>query len=153
MFSMPASPQDATGCLRGTVLDASNSRIPQGSITIVNTATAALNNAVSDALGNFALGLLPPGDYSGRVVAESMSPRSRHNSTSTSVPSHPRIPPHHRRRHENVTVSAAPALVETQPAAVSTLLDERALNDLPLNGRRFSDLALFSPASPKIPAG
>jgi hypothetical protein len=47
--------------------------------------------------------------------------------------------------HENITVSAAPTLVETQPTAVSTLLDERALNDIPLNGRRFSDLALFSP--------
>jgi hypothetical protein len=42
-------------------------------------------------------------------------------------------------------------LVETQPAAVSTLLDERALNDLPLNGRRFSDLALFSPGVTQDP--
>ena len=53
--------------------------------------------------------------------------------------------------HENVTVSGAPALVETQPSAVSTLLDERAVNDLPLNGRRFSDLALFSPGVTKDP--
>jgi hypothetical protein len=75
MFAMPASPQDATGSLRGTVLDASNSRIPQASITIVNTATAARYNAVSDALGNFALDLHPPGDYSARVVAEGMSPQ------------------------------------------------------------------------------
>ena len=53
--------------------------------------------------------------------------------------------------HENVTVSGAPALVETQPAAVSTLLDERAVNDIPLNGRRFSDLALFSPGVTQDP--
>jgi hypothetical protein len=53
---------------------------------------------------------------------------------------------------ENVTVSAAPALVETKPSAVSTLLDERAVGDLPLNGRRFSDLLLLRPGSRKIRA-
>jgi hypothetical protein len=45
---------------------------------------------------------------------------------------------------ENVTVSGAPALVEPQTSTASTLLDERAVNDFPMNGRRFSDLALFS---------
>ncbi len=52
---------------------------------------------------------------------------------------------------ENVTVSAAPSLVEPQTSSVSTLLDERALNDFPLNGRRFSDLALFSPGVTQDP--
>jgi hypothetical protein len=42
-------------------------------------------------------------------------------------------------------------LVETKPSAVSTLLDERAIGDLPLNGRRFSDLALFSPGVTEDP--
>jgi hypothetical protein len=45
---------------------------------------------------------------------------------------------------ERVMVSGEPSAVETKPAAVSTLLDERALEDMPLNGRRFSDLMLFS---------
>ena len=52
---------------------------------------------------------------------------------------------------EQVTVSAAPPAVETQPSAVSTLLDERAIADFPLNGRRFSDLALFSPGVTQDP--
>src|SRR5437764_15210911 len=54
---------------------------------------------------------------------------------------------------ETLTVSAAPMLVETKPSAVSTLLDERAVNDFPLNGRRFSDLALFSPGVTQDPRG
>ncbi len=52
---------------------------------------------------------------------------------------------------ETVTVSASPTQVETQPSAVSTLLDERAINDFPLNGRRFSDLALLSPGVTQDP--
>ena len=45
---------------------------------------------------------------------------------------------------ETVTVSDEPALVETQPAAISAVIDERAISELPLNGRRFTDLALLS---------
>ena len=152
VFVMPASAQDATGSIRGTVLDSSGSRIAQASITIVNSATAARYTATSDAEGNFALDLLSPGDYSARVVAEGMSPQITPQlhvdiGAAATLEFHLTIAG----AHENVTVSAAPALVETQPAAVSTLLDERALNDLPLNGRRFSDLALFSPGVTQDP--
>ena len=40
---------------------------------------------------------------------------------------------------------------ERRSRCVSTLLDERAINDFPLNGRRFSDLALFSPGVTQDP--
>lgn len=43
--------------------------------------------------------------------------------------------------------------METKPSAVSTLLDERALADFPSNGRRFGDLALFSPGETQDPRG
>ncbi len=142
----PLAAQDATGSIRGTVSDSSSSRIAQASIVVVNIATAARYTATSDAEGTFALDLLPPGDYSARVVAQGMSPEVTPQmhveiGTATNLEFHLIIAG----AHENITVSAAPTLVETQPTAVSTLLDERALNDMPLNGRRFSDLALFSP--------
>ena len=144
--------QDATGTIRGTVLDSSGSRIAQASIAIVNSATGKLYTAISNAEGVFALDLLPPGDYSARVVAEGMSPQVTPQlrveiGGVTSLEFRLTIAG----AHENVTVSAEPAVVNTQPAAVSTLLDERALNDMPLNGRRFSDLALFSPGVTKDP--
>jgi hypothetical protein len=74
---IPASlaAQDATGSIRGTVLDSTGSRIAQASIAVVNTSTGTRYTATSDAEGGFALELLPPGDYSARVVAEGMSPQ------------------------------------------------------------------------------
>ena len=142
----------ATGALRGVVLDSSGSRIPQASIAVVNLATGVRYLALSDAEGGFALDQLPPGDYSARAVAPGMSPQVtpqlhvdvggvaalQFHLTVASV-------------RESVTVSGAPGLVDTQPSAVSTLLDERALSDFPLNGRRFSDLALFSPGVTQDP--
>jgi hypothetical protein len=54
-------------------------------------------------------------------------------------------------KEEEVTVSGAPKLVDTQPSGVSTLLDDRAIADLPVNGRRFSDLMLLSPGVTQDP--
>src|SRR4029077_4212217 len=57
------------------------------------------------------------------------------------------------RATETVTVSDEPALVETQPAAISAVIDERAISELPLNGRRFTDLALLAPGVTQDPRG
>ncbi len=151
-LAAPLSAQDAaTGAIRGTVLDATSSRIPQASIVVVNTGTGTRHTATSDAEGTFTLEL-PPGDYSARVVAQGMSPQvtpQLHVDVGAAAVFEFRLTI--ASAHENVTVSGAPALVETQPSAVSTLLDERALNDFPLNGRRFSDLALLSPGVTQDP--
>jgi hypothetical protein len=141
----------ATGSLRGTVLDSTGSRIAQASIVVVNIATAARYTVTSDAEGGFAIDL-PPGDYSARIVAQGMSPQvtpQLHVDVGAAAVLEYRLTV--AGAHESVTVSGAPALVDTQPSAVSTLLDERAVNDFPLNGRRFSDLALFSPGVTQDP--
>jgi hypothetical protein len=142
----------ATGAIRGTVLDSTGSRVPQASIVVVNTATGARYTATSDGAGRFALGSLPPGDYSARVVAEGMSPQvtpQLHVDVGGGAELEYRLTV--AGAHESITVSAEPALVETKPSAVSTLLDERAIGDLPLNGRRFSDLMLLSPGVAQDP--
>jgi hypothetical protein len=153
LSSLSGYSQDAaTGALRGTVLDPSGSRIAQASIVAVNAATGARYSATSDAEGRFSLDLLPPGDYTARAVAQGMSPQV--------------TPPLHIEvgaaaeldfrltiagAQEKVTVSGEPQLVDTKTSALSTLLDERAIADLPINGRRFSDLMLLSPGVTQDP--
>ncbi len=155
MMAPPAhlTAQDsATGAIRGTVLDASGSRIAQASIVVVNTATGARHTSVSDSEGRFALDLLPPGDYSARATASGMSPQvtpQLHVDVGGASELEFRLTV--AGAHESVTVTSEPGLVDTKPSAVSTLLDERALADIPLDGRRFSDLALFSPGVTQDP--
>ena len=144
--------QDASGSIRGTVYDSAGGRIAQASVVIVSTATGLRFATTSDAEGAFAFDLLQPGDYSGRVTAQGMSPQVTPQlhvdvGAAAVLEFHLTIAG----VHENVTVSGAPALVEPQTSTVSTLLDERAVNDFPLNGRRFSDLALFSPGVTQDP--
>jgi hypothetical protein len=144
----------ATGSIQGTVLDPSGARVAQASVVVVNAGTAARFTASSDSEGRFTIELLPPGDYSARVEVPGMSPQVTPQlhvdvGGSAELVFHLKIAG----AQESLTVSDAPVLVETKPAAVSMLLDERAVNDFPLNGRRFSDLALFSPGVTQDPRG
>ncbi len=141
-----------TGAIRGSVLDSTGGRIAQASIVVVNSANGARYTANSDSEGRFALDLLPPGDYAARVEAPGMSPQltpQLHVDVGGTSDVEFRLTV--ARIQESLTVSASPSLVATEPSAVSTLLDERAVNDFPLNGRRFSDLALFSPGVTQDP--
>src|SRR5579862_2293094 len=152
-FSFHLAAQDsATGSIRGTVSDAGGGRIPQALIVVVNIATSRRYTMNSDAEGRFALELLPPGDYSARAEAPGMSPQvtpQLHVDVGGAAQLDFRLAV--AGVQENLTVSGAPALVDTKPSAVSTLLDPRAVQDFPLNGRRFSDLALFSPGVTQDP--
>jgi hypothetical protein len=149
----PLTAQDAaTGAVHGTVVDLHDLRIPGATIAVVNTATGARYSATSDAEGRFALDLLPPGDYSARAVAQNMSPQITpllHVEVGAAAELQFRLTV--AGPEEKVTVSGAPQLVDTKSTAVSTLLDERAIADLPLNGRRFSDLMLLSPGVTQDP--
>jgi hypothetical protein len=148
-----ACAQDAaTGALRGDVVDPSGGRVAQASIVAVNLATGQRYSAVTDAEGRFAFDLLPPGDYSARATAKGMSPQvtpQLHVDVGGIADLEFRLTI--LGAQESVTVSDAPALVDTQSSSVSTVLDERALADIPLNGRRFSDLALLSPGVTQDP--
>ncbi|MGH9499462.1 MAG: TonB-dependent receptor [Terriglobales bacterium] len=147
--------QDAsTGALRGTVLDVTGGRIAGAAVVLVNDATGFRYSTTSNSNGQFVFQLLPPGDYTGRATATGMSPQVtprlhvtvagttdiEFNLTVAGV-------------KETITVSGEPPLVNTQPSAISSLIDKRAIEELPLDGRRFTDLALLTPGVTQDPRG
>src|SRR5581483_6341050 len=147
--------QDAsTGAILGTVADRSGARVAGAGIALVNNATGFRYSAISDVEGHFAFQMLPPGEYSARAEVPGMSPQVAPKLTvnvggTTELSFTLAIAG----TKETVTVSGAPPLVETQPSAVSALLDERAIADLPTNGRRYTDLALLAPGVTQDPRG
>ncbi len=147
--------QDAsTGAIRGTVSDASGSRIPNASVAFVSTATGFRYTTTTDGDGQFTLDLLPPGEYSGRAEAERMSAQVvQHLPVEVGGSVRVEFKLAVAGLKETVTVSDEPPMVETQPSAVSAVIDERAIQELPLNGRRFTDLALLTPGVTQDPRG
>jgi hypothetical protein len=150
-----AAAQDAsTGALRGTLSDSSGGRIAGATVVLVSASTGFRYSVTTDAEGRFLLDLLPPGDYSARAEAPGMSPQITprlHVDVGGSTELDFRLGVAGAK--EAVTVSGAPQLVETQPSAISSLIEERAISELPLDGRRFTDLALLTPGVTQDPRG
>lgn len=155
LFSVAVIAQDGSaGAIHGTVLDPSNSRIAGATIALVNNATGFRYQQISDREGRFAFELLPPGEYSARVTANGMSPEITPSLTVTlggltEISFKLTIAG----AQESITVSAEPQRVETQPRGLSSVVDEPAIMNLPLNGRRFTDLCLLTPGVTQDPRG
>ena len=144
----------ATGAIRGTVADAAGSRIGAATVVLVNAATNFRYSTTTDITGRFVFELLAPGDYSGRAESPDMSPQTTPRlhvdvGGTTELDFKLAIAG----AKETVTVSGEPPLVETQPSGLSSLIDEHAINELPLNGRRYTDLALLTPGVTQDPRG
>src|SRR6266478_7531437 len=147
--------QDAsTGALRGTVVDALGAAITGADIVAIRADTGIRYHGATDSEGRFKLDLLPPGEYSARAEAEGMLPQnSPPIRVETGAATELAFKLVVAGGKETVTVSEAPPLVETQPSAVSALVDERAIGDLPLLGRRYTDLSLLAPGVTQDPRG
>lgn len=149
---MLCAQDSSSGAIRGSVTDPTGSRLVSASVVLVNAATGFRYAGTSDGEGRFAFDLLPPGDYNGRAVASGMSPQV---TPRIHVPVGGILEVEFKLSvagvKETVTVSSEPPLVDTQPVAVSSLIEERAITGLPLNGRRFSDLALLTPGAAQDP--
>ncbi len=155
VIAPPLHSQDAsTGALRGTVLDPDGRPLGGATVAVVSTNTGMPRASLTDSEGRFAIELLPPGDYSARAEIKGMSPQVTprvHVEVGGAVELHFRLSL--AGASETVTVSGAPPVVETVPSSVSTVIDERAISDLPANGRRFTDLSLLAPGVTQDPRG
>jgi len=147
--------QDAsTGALRGVVLDAQGAVITNADVVAIRVDTGIRYHAGTDSAGRFAVDLLPPGEYSARAEAEGMSPQiSPLVRVEVGAAAQLTFKLKVAGPKETISVSDAPRMVEADPSSVSALLDERAIKDLPLNGRRFTDLLLLAPGVTQDPRG
>ncbi|MGA2965621.1 MAG: TonB-dependent receptor [Terriglobales bacterium] len=145
--------QDAsTGALRGTVLDTQGAAITNADIVAIRVETGIRYHAATDSAGRFAVDMLPPGQYSLRAEAEGMSPEiSPPVRVEIGAAALVTFKLKVAGPKETITVSDAPRTVEMDPSALSALVDDRAIKDLPLNGRRFTDLLLLMPGVTQDP--
>ena len=155
LFAVPTLGQDAsTGAIRGTVSDATGARIAGASVKATNIGTHIVHGTVSDSRGEFVLQFLTPGDYEVRAEASGMSPNAYTNvHVEVDGAVELRFSLAVSRASEHVTVNGAAPMVDTQSSEVSHTIDEQTIAELPLNGRRFTDLALLTPGVTQDPRG
>ena len=139
------------GAIVGRVLDSSGAAVPKAAITVTNKDTGVvLTTPVNDA-GEYQVLALIPGTYSVKVSAEGFESVLReglvlHVQDRLSVEFVLKVGS----VNQQVVVTAGEPVLQTQSADVGNVVDTRQVNDLPLNGRRYADLALLEPGVQKF---
>ncbi len=141
----PAAAQTAAARLEGIVTDNTGSPVPGTTVTATNTGTNASRVDVTDRRGAYTLAALPVGDY--RVMAELAGFKPSVTPITLTVNQVARVDFKMQLGGvtETVTVTASAPTIEKTTSEISTLIDQKQIENLPLNGRNFTQLATLSP--------
>ena len=141
-----AEAQQTTGTITGRILDDQGAAVPGVSVNGKNTETGFTRTDVSDAEGIYRLTALPVGTYD--ITAE-LQGFSRFDGRGIVVnvgqTLDVNIPLKVASLQESVTVSGATPLIETSSSSVGGVVDVGRIENMPLNGRQFANLAATIP--------
>ena len=138
--------QTTTGEIFGTVTDPSGAAVPGAQITIINENTGQTKTVESGATGDYVAPLLPVGVYLATVQLEGFRTTERPGLSLSAVQSlRVDFTLEIGALTETVTVTSEAPQVDTRSSTVGMLVDDRRINDLPLNGRNVLDLAALVP--------
>ena len=138
--------QVTTGTISGTVSDASGAVIPGANITVRNVETGITRTSSSDEAGRFRAPQLGLGNYEVTAEAAGFQTTVRSGVTLTvGREAQVDFALQVGAVAERITVTGEAPLIETTNSTVSSLVDEKTMRDLPLNGRSFADLTAIQP--------
>ena len=151
LSALPAFGQIDRGAIAGRILDASGAVVPSATVTITNKATGVAVSTSVDADGEYQVLTLIPGTYSVKVSAAGFESVLR-DDIHLHVQDHLSIDFALKVGSVNseIVVTARESMLETQTADLGSVVNEQRINDLPLNGRRYADLALLEPGVAKF---
>jgi hypothetical protein len=138
--------QVSTAELAGAVADPSGAAVSGARVVATNAGTGVTREASSDASGRYLFTLLPPGTYELSVEAQGFR-RVVQSGLVLEVNQRAQVDLTLQvgSVSETIQVSAAPPLLESQSSSLGSVIAERFVNELPLNGRNFVQLAILSP--------
>ena len=146
LLSTVVCAQDGSTSLQGIIEDATGARIPAAGITVTDVSRGVRLQTVTDSQGAFNFAILPPGRYDVSASAPGMATKvSRDIELLVGGVSVVQLRLAPAAPTQTITVSATAIPVETKTGEVSNVVTQSAIAGLPLNGRRFTDLALLSP--------
>jgi carboxypeptidase family protein len=141
-----------TAKVLGTVTDSSGAAVPGAKITIKNSALGIERTTQTNDTGAYEVAALPPGAYNVQVEKTGFETQLAKNvviDVSNNVVQNFGLKV--ATTSEVVTVEATAPLVETTTMTVGSTINQRTVQELPLNGRHFVDLALLIPGTVTAP--
>src|SRR5215471_887385 len=132
------SGQSGNATLTGTVQDASGAVIPNAAVTIRNVDTGVAHEVITNNAGLYYVPNLIPGSYTVNVEAKGFKVQ-RVEGVLLVIDQQARIDVQLRvgELGQEIAVTGAPPLLQTEDASVGTVIGSQQVEDLPLNGRQF----------------
>ncbi len=150
--SLAAAQDPATAVLVGRVTDASGAPVAGARVKAVREGTGISRESATGANGGYVFASLAPSPYSVKIEASGFAPRT-----------FPRVAVEVGRRvtldatlalsggSEAITVEERAAALDTTSSLVGDVLSSTAIENLPLNGRNFLELAFLVPGNAPAP--
>jgi len=143
--AMQAQTTISTGSIQGVITDPSGAVIGGAKISISNKATGRVINVRSTSAGTYASGALTPGDYTLRVEASGFSTSEISIIVQVGVTAPGNVKLQLGQTSQVVEVQGTEVSVNTEQATVQGVLTTQQIENLPINGRNFLDLAQLEP--------
>ena len=146
--------QTSQGRILGTVTDVSGAVVSGAAITITNIATGVSRNATSSKAGEFLVPQLDAGPYSVKVQAKGFATVDRtgiHLEVAKDVRVDVQLKPG--AETEVMEVSGEAPIIDTTSDVLGETFSNQAINELPLQGRDFQNLAVLQPGIQREPGG
>lgn len=145
-FVIAANAQLYTGSIAGTVTDSSGALLPGAHVVAKDVAKGFTFPGTTDSAGHYLLRSIPPATYSVTVEAPGFE-RELKSGIVITVNLNAEVDFTLRvgAASQTVEVQASTVELQTQDATTGQVVNRRFVNDLPLNGRDFTDLTFLAP--------
>jgi len=138
----------STATVQGTVTDSKGAVLPNATVIVKNRATSSERTTQTDGNGNYQVAALPVGVYSIEVQLQGFKTGLADQVTlevAKTVVQNFQMDVG--AITEQVLVSSDVPVIETSTTSVGTVINQRTVQEIPLNGRHFVDLGLLIPGS------
>ena len=143
----------STATLSGTVTDASGGTVPNAKVAATNQATDVVSVTQTDAAGSYLFPSLPIGVYRIEVSCPGFQTASVANlrlEVATALTQNIQLKLGEATQRIEITADAA--IIETTTTSMGQVINDKTVQDIPLNGRHFTDLSLLTPGTITPPA-
>jgi hypothetical protein len=137
--------QITSATLSGTIKDQTGGILPGVDIVARNVDTGQSRTLVTNAEGAYTITGLPPGKYEVRASLQGFGTVAETIQLTVAQQAGLNLTLKVGATQENVTVTASALIVDTQSSALSALVPEKTIEELPLNGRNYISLATLQP--------
>jgi hypothetical protein len=139
--------------LQGTITDPSGAAVPNAKVVATNEATGVRSETISDAAGGFLFPTLSIGVYKIEISAQAFQTTVLSGlklDVASTVTKNVEL--RLGQNSQTVEVTAVEPLVDVSSNTMGQVIDDKTVQQIPLNGRHFTDLSLLTPGTITPPA-